>query len=167
MATAKSSRKRIRRRVGDVVCIPLGDEQYGFGRVLQEPLFAFYDFRNTRVPPISKIVESRVIFKIWVMNHAVTSGRWPVVGSAPLEPELAIEPEFCKEDPITGALTIYHQTKERPAALDECDKLEAAAVWEPHHVEGRLRDYFAGVPNATYEWLRPGRLPTGPRTKRH
>jgi hypothetical protein len=163
----RPNKKRFRRRVGDIICIPLGDSQYGFGRVLEEAVFAFYNLKCDKVPDVSRILSARVIFKVPVMDNSVTSGRWPIVGHAELEPELSVAPKFFMEDVITGRLSIYHQGEITPATPEECDKLEAAAVWEPHQVECRLRDYFAGVPNATYEWLRPGRIPGGPSTKRH
>jgi hypothetical protein len=60
---------------------------------------------------------------------------------------------FFKQDPISGELSIYWEEwrdgswHEEPATLDECAELERAAVWDPVHVEGRLRDHFAGTPN--------------------
>lgn len=33
---------RIKRNIGDVVVIPLREGRYGFGIVLEEPLFAFF-----------------------------------------------------------------------------------------------------------------------------
>jgi len=37
-------KRRVRRKVGDVVSIPLGDNRVAFGWVLEEPLFAFFDY---------------------------------------------------------------------------------------------------------------------------
>jgi len=36
----------------------------------------------------------------------------------------------------------------------EADELEQAAVWSPNHIEDRLRDHFAGVPNQWVEIMR-------------
>jgi len=76
-----------------------------------------------------------------------------------LSPESRTEPFFYKQDAITGRLALYHSTFastnwERPASREECAGLEAAAVWEPEHVEDRLRDHFAGRPNKWVESLR-------------
>lgn len=100
-----------------------------------------------------------VLFRIWVANHAVTRGRWPVIGRVAITPENSAEPFFYKQDAITGRLALYHSTFaatnwERPASLAECAGLEAAAVWEPEHVEDRLRDHFAGRSNKWVESLR-------------
>jgi hypothetical protein len=91
------------------------------------------------------------------MNHAVTRGRWQVIGSVPLsQEERSVPIRFFKQDALTGDLTIYWEgpepgeVHEVPATREECMGLERAAVWEPEHVEDRLRDHFAGRPN---KWL--------------
>ena len=82
-----------------------------------------------------------------------------MIGRNVLAPENREEPFFYKQDAITGRLTLYHsslaQTNwERTASLAECEALESAAVWEPDHVEDRLRDHYAGRPNRWVESLR-------------
>jgi hypothetical protein len=36
----------------------------------------------------------------------------------------------------------------RPARPEECIALERVAVWDPVHVEERIRDHYAGRPSA-------------------
>ena len=149
--------KRVRRREGDVVQIPLGNREWGFGRVLEDPLIAVYDLRSTDSLPLEEIQSAPVLFKIWVMNHAIKEGRWEVIGNAPLEPDLEEEVRFHKVDSITGALTIYWgDNNEVPASPEDCEGLERAAVWEPEHVEERINDHFAGREN---QWVSKFRVP--------
>jgi len=155
-----SVQKRTRRTIGQVVEIELGEGLKAYGRVLEEPLFAFYDkqAREGASPPLAEVVGWPVAFKIWVMNHAVTKGRWKVVGSLPLPADMQVRPDFFKQDAMNGGLSIYDYdaapSYERPATLAECEPLECAAVWDPEHVEDRLRDHFAGRPNKWVESLR-------------
>jgi hypothetical protein len=94
------------------------------------------------------------------MNDAITSGRWEVVGQIEIPEKLKSVPKFCKQDQISGALSIYQEIDdlaphyERPARAGECDGLETAAVWEAEHIEDRLRDHFSGKPNKWVEQLR-------------
>jgi hypothetical protein len=90
------------------------------------------------------------------MNYSVTDGIWPIIGHEPLSQELLQEPLLCKKDAITGQLTIYRDStgEEISATQEQCEKLEIAAVWEPSHVEDRLRDHFAGRPNKWANSLR-------------
>jgi len=140
-------RRRIKRKEGDIVAIPLSNSIYGFGVVLPEPLLAFLNIKSKTLDFPEKISDTDSLFKIWVFNDAVTSGRWPVVGHIELGDELLNSPEFFKQDPITGELSIYSNGVERTAKKHECVDLECAAVWEPEHVEDRLRDYFNGNEN--------------------
>ena len=150
------TRKRQRRRLGDVVQISLGDGRVGFGRVLESPLVAFYDLCSSEVPPLDVIVASPIAFKVWVMNYAIKDGDWPVIGNMPLADDLLERPRFYKQDPISKELSIYLGAgKEIPATMDEIEGLECAAVWEPEHAVDRLLDHLAGRENKWVESMRP------------
>lgn len=132
---------------GSVVRVPLDGDLYGYGLVLDEPLIAFFDIRASVEQPLDDIVASPVLFKLWVMNSAITRGRWEVVGKVGVPEEMRQSPVFFKKDAMNGKLTLYHDGQETPATREQCVELECAAVWEPQHVEDRLRDHFAGRPN--------------------
>lgn len=150
--------KRIRRRPGDIIKISLGQGRHSYAQVAEEPLIVFFDGAFTDEPSPHVVIGLPVLFRIWVHNDAVKNGIWPVIGNQPLAPENAVEPYFYKQDAITGALSLYHSSFaatgwERPASATECDGLECAAVWDPEHVEDRLRDHYAGPPNRWLESL--------------
>ena len=151
--------KRVRRRLGDILRIDLGQGVHSYGQVANEPLIVFFDAVFTEAPPPEQAVKLPVLFRICVHNDAVQKGVWAVVGNLPLAPENAVEPYFYKQDAISGALSVYHSSYadsgwEHPASEAKCEGLECAAVWDAEHVEGRLRDHFAGRPNASLESLR-------------
>ena len=151
--------KRIRRRPGDIVKISLGDGRHSYAQVADEPLIVFFDGAFAEEPSPDRVMDLPVLFRIWVHNDAVKKGLWPVIGNQPVAPENAAEPYFYKQDPITGKLSLYHSSFadtgwERPASATDCDGLECAAVWDPEHVEDRLRDHYASQPNRWVESLR-------------
>jgi hypothetical protein len=154
--------QRVRRTEGSILKVPLGAGKVAYGLVLREPVVAFFDreCEEGDVPPPEALLDTPVAFRLMVMNHAITQGRWPVVGRIPVPDALKIPPPFCKQDEITGRLSIYHEVEplaphyERHGTLEECRSLETAAVWDPEHVEDRLRDHFAGRPNIWVEQLR-------------
>jgi hypothetical protein len=156
------SSTRQQRIPGQVIEIALGQGKRSYARVLNEPLFAFYDkvYDINATPTLDEIITLPIAFKIDVMNSAVTSGRWSVIGKVDLSENLNDTPKFCKQDIITGELFIYQEVPElapyfeRRASFEECDGLETAAVWEAEHVEDRLRDHFAGQPNKWVEQLK-------------
>jgi len=107
------------------------------GQMLDEPEIAFFD-------PASP---DRLLFRLWVHKSAYTSGRWQKVGEEPIPKELAVQVPRFKKDPITGELSIYINGEETPAELKQCVNLECAAVWEPEHIEDRLRDHIENREN--------------------
>ncbi len=153
---AKGKRKKVKRIPGDILRIDIGDGAYCFGRVL-ETAVAFYDIKSRTTLKAEEIISRPIIFTIWVMDYAITKGDWPVIGHAPLEESLKVEPLFYKKDSISKRLVIYRDStgEEIPATPEECEKLECAAAWDPEHVVDRLRDHFAGRPNKWVESLRP------------
>jgi hypothetical protein len=156
-AIMSERKKRIRRKPGDFVAIPLGTGSYGFARVLPELLLAFYDRTSESLLDPSALRSVPVAFTVWVMNHPITDGTWPVLGYEPLPDALLIEPRFFKKDPISGSYSIYRDsTGEQTAATrEQCERLERAAVWEPKHIVDRLNDHFSGRPNKWVQSLRP------------
>ena len=157
-------KKMFERHEGQIVRIDLKDGTHAYGRVLKRPLFAFYDemYRDNQEPSLGEIIALSIAFKIDVMDYVISKGIWPVIGRAPLTPDLEEVSAFFKQDAMNGALSIYQEipelapTYERPATYEECLGLEVAAVWDPHHVEDRLRDHFAGRPN---KWVDRPRTP--------
>jgi hypothetical protein len=143
-----SKQKTGLRKLGNVVAIPLGDGTFAYGRVLREPLFAFYDLRTDQLAEACEVVRAPVAFTIWVMRRALTHGDWTVIGNVPIEEKMLKAPLFFKEDPLSGALRIYDgDTGEESAATREnCNQLERAAVWSRNHVVDRLVDHFHGRP---------------------
>lgn len=142
-----------RRTEGSLVEIALGGGLKAYARVLSDPLFAFYDIAEKPADP-KTLGDKQPIFKVWVMRRAVTSGRWPVVAKWPLETELMRPASFFKQDLISDRLSIYSEGNERPANIEECVGLEPAAIWSAEHIEDRLRDHIAGVPNRWVESLK-------------
>lgn len=147
--------KRFKRQVGDVIEIPLGDNRYGYGRILEDPLYAFYDVSTERHLAVEEVVGLPILFKIWVRDEAVKNQIWKIIGNKPLQSDLLEVPKFFKKDPINKKLSIYWKGKEVSASKEECAGLECAAVWDAEHVEDRLRDHFAGKPNRWVESMRP------------
>jgi hypothetical protein len=140
--------------IGAVVELELPSGRKGYARILANPLMAFYAVQSSEPMDLGQILRQPIAFKVWVMNSAITSGRWRVVGSAPVEAELEVSPWFFKQDPISNSLTLYRSGVERPATMEDCLGLECAAAWSAEHVESRLQDHLDGKPNKWVEALK-------------
>lgn len=152
-----STKRKVKRVIGDVLEIPLGRGQVGFALVLESPLVAFF---NVSAGPTelsaADVARYPAAFRIWVMHQPITDGEWPVIGHIDVAKEFAVPPWFFNEDPISGKITVCTgNAEERIPLPGEVDNLERAAVWSACHVEDRLRDHFAGTSNKWVISMRP------------
>lgn len=148
--------KRLKRIVGDVLKIELGDGTHSYAQVSSDPLVIFYDLKTAAALPMAEIVKLPVAFKMWVLNADLKKGVREKIGNAPVDLENLSQPMMFKQDRVDGRLALHHGSfadtnYEREATLAACRGLERAAVWEAAHVEDRLRDHFKGVEN---QWVR-------------
>ncbi|RVU83481.1 hypothetical protein EOL70_16565 [Leucothrix sargassi] len=84
-------------------------------------------------------------------KSAFNKSRWLKTGKQPIASDLAKEIPRFKKDIISGELSIYINNSDKPASLKECKDLECAAVWDPEHVEDRLRDHCGNKEN---KWVK-------------
>ncbi|MBX9661668.1 MAG: immunity 26/phosphotriesterase HocA family protein [Nitrospiraceae bacterium] len=152
----KKRKSIARRRPGDFLKIELGDGTHAYARVLDSTV-AFYGTRTTEDLSVEAISRLSIIFNVWVMDHPILEGDWPIIGHLLLPGDLNKEVLFFKKDPISRRLTIYRDStgEEFPATTEQCEKLECAAVWSPEHIVDRLVDFFENRPNKWYVSMRP------------
>ena len=133
-----------KRTIGDIVKIPLGDGTHAYARVLPDASLAFHDSRGTEELAVEDVVRKPILFFAAVMDHAIKKGRWPIAGHVTLNDNLQAPPRFIQNAFDKSRFEIYENGRIRPATRHECVGLERMAVWEPEHVEDRLRDHYAG-----------------------
>lgn len=145
--------------VGSIIQIHLGLDVVCYGQIVSKAEIAFFNNfgKEKSTGAISDICACPVLFVISVMNSAIKSGRWRVVGRQELSEELKRPRDYFIQDTINKKLSIYKSDDGsiRPAEIVEIDGLECAAVWDAAHVEDRLRDFHMGQKNVWTERLKP------------
>ncbi len=140
---------------GSFLRIPLVDGSFGYGRVLELPFDAFYNYRTTSPDSdLERIASKPILFRI-VVSHPYPKS-WELIGWREIEERLT-QPivQFSLEVGPARRCTIFDNLgNEREASPRECIGLEPATVWEPHGVENRLFDTFMGRPNAVLERIK-------------
>jgi len=142
-------------KIGAFVRIALADGSFGYGRLLDMPYAAFYNYR-TESPDsdLDRIASKPILFRIAVRHLALDA--WEFIGRRPLEEQLT-QPvvQFMQDIGNFRRCTIFDTAgNERAAEPQECIGLERAAVWEQHSVEERLLNDLLGQPNADKEHLK-------------
>jgi hypothetical protein len=139
-------------RPGSFLRIPLSDGSFAYGRVLELPFDAFYDYRTTSPDAnLDRIASKPVLFRIVVRHPHPKS--WELIGWREIEERLT-QPivQFRMEvGPLRRCWIFDSLGNSREASPQDCIGLEPAAVWESHGVEERLHDTFMGRPNASLE----------------
>lgn len=151
--------KRQQITVGSFFTVKLPCNKYGYGRILNNANYAFYDlFTTTEEADINNIINAKVLFIVSVYNDAINSGRWQKLGKMPLEENLMSLPMKFIQDPLDpNKFRLYdpNSGKMKDAERADCIGLEVAAVWEAYNVEERLCDHLAGKPN---QWVEESRI---------
>jgi Domain of unknown function (DUF4259)/Immunity protein 26 len=148
---------------GSVLRVDLDHQWHTYARIVaRAPKIAFYDCRvSAPEEDLLAIVKTPVLFVLAVGGRA-NSGDWPMVGHVPLEMAPIPIPEQFMQDIITGACQIVDEAfNARPAKPEECITLERVAVWDPVRVEERIRDHYAGRPNAHLAYMKVRLSPGG------
>jgi hypothetical protein len=122
----------------------------------RKPMIAFFDRRTSETEvDLESVIKSPVLFVVGVSHRDYEKGRWVRITHVPLEVAPIPIPDQFMQDVGTGKCRIVDEFfNERPATPQECVGMKKVAVWEAEGVEERLRDHYAGRPNAMFEYLK-------------
>jgi hypothetical protein len=143
---------------GNVIRKSVEDGWTYYGQLLEFPWAVFYR-RRTQDPDadIAAITASPVAFTVAAHKDLISMGEWRSIGSTGIPAGVAPPAEQAIWDDPDHCRIIDLQSNMRAATVEECDRLEVAAVWEPEHIEDRLSDVFAGRPDRWREAMIPRR----------
>jgi len=147
--------KRQKRTVGAIVKIPFDGKWFTYGQILDDAEVAVFDARTDCELPMDEITGRAMICRVAVSYHAITKDRWLKVGKSPISEVIkAPVPKYIQDILKPDRFEIYCNGEIRPSTREECIGLERAAVWEPEHVEERIRDHYSGKQNRWVDILR-------------
>lgn len=140
---------RQKETIGAFVRVPIDETYHTYGRIINNLVYAFYDFRTeSEISDFKLIEKSNILFKLIVHRSAVTKGYWKIIGLQELPEDLKIPVPFFTQTignhNDCSIVTDGNSIKVEPI---DCIGLERLAVWEHDHVEQRLKDYYNGVRN--------------------
>jgi hypothetical protein len=140
---------------GTYLQIPLQDGSFGYGRVLQNPYIAFYNYRTDKPSSDLDMIDLQpILFKQAVRFR--NENNWVDIGIKPLDVELT-KPivTFMQDLADFKKCTIFDsEGLEQNVSPEDCIGLERAEVWESFHIEQRLLDTFQGKENIAEMYAR-------------
>jgi hypothetical protein len=140
---------------GTFLRFPLADGSFGYGRALEPPHDAFYEYR-TESPDsdLDRIASKPILFRIAVRHEGLSA--WEAIGWREVDERLAQPIVHFKQSLGDFRRCIIFDTAGslRNVKPEECIGLERLIVWEQRGVEARLLDVFMGRPNDEVERMK-------------
>lgn len=134
---------------GALFKIPLSNVEFIYGRVAGGETIVVYDSKTSIEIPHQEILETKILFRIFVSNYVFTKQtleRWEIIAIYPLEKELKGVVEFFVQDMFNYSnIKIYEGDNQfRSATFDECKNLEHFSIWGHDNVVARINDFYLG-----------------------
>lgn len=144
--------KKVREKIGDIFQINLGHGTFGYGQVVSQSEYVFFDYFNDGASVDTNYIRNcPVLFRITVDSYVIRDRIWRILEKTPIaEKNLQRNSKF-SHDRFTNEYTIWTPEGKYPATPDEIQDLECLASWGHKSVEQRLRDHIAGRPNYDVE----------------
>jgi hypothetical protein len=108
-------RARKKEREGDFIQVEIAPSTYAYCRYVYPAEFMFYDFLSSApLVDISVLVDKSFILGIGVMLYATREGRWKIIATSALPPEvkeLSTQSGFVREG-VNSPMTAEHALRE-------------------------------------------------------
>ena len=141
--------KRQKETIGSIVELILENGKYAYAQLLENGT-AFFDYLAPTSLKDFSVLEGRgILFIVAIYKDVITHGHWLKVGKLPIRKELEILPlKFIQDAIHPDQFELYdpNSGKTTSVSKEECRGLERASVWDQHHIEDRIRDYYEGNP---------------------
>ncbi len=142
--------------------IPIEEGFHTYGRLLCRPHVQIFDCKTKDdIVDMNEIILRPVLFFVCISDYIINEGHWEKVGKVPyVEAEVEIPMRFVQDPYYLTVELVDAYGKREKTSIERCRELERSAIWEKESVEQRLRDHYAGRPNATVESLKVKELST-------
>ncbi|EGA68244.1 hypothetical protein VISI1226_03975 [Vibrio sinaloensis DSM 21326] len=74
---------KVKYEVGDIVMIPVSDDLFVFGRLLQDASIAIYSFVSQGLVDVFQLETKEVLFDPGVFDTNIANGEWKIIGNIP------------------------------------------------------------------------------------
>jgi hypothetical protein len=124
---------------GNVYAIPLADGKYAFCKKMHQESASIAVYKHIGDAIENTPKEEEYQFIVGVYIDVLKSGDWPLIENRPFSNEEESEPPPTYIlDSISGEYSQYYKGEITPSNKEACRGLEAAAVWDAHHIIDRI-----------------------------
>jgi hypothetical protein len=152
-------KKRIRRKPGQVLRIPLGKGVFGYCQTLPVSGCAFFDYKDDGVNTDPQfVIKQPVIFEIGVNDYVIQDGFWEVISVLPVNPEF---------DQSKRAFTYSSATGKTVRFSEKVGESSTKAPYNPRAFEQHLNNTYGAENVNSSTLLRPSERMVHMASQRH
>jgi hypothetical protein len=123
-------------KLGSIIAIPLPGKKFAFAKLFKDLTLGVYDLVSNKIEPVENVLKHKTSFFQAVVDTAIKSGKWPIIGEDPFPNEDAAwaPPKVTgvligkKVDPLK--LRLVHKMTHRPVTPKEAAGLDIAFLSE-------------------------------------
>ena len=124
-----------RKKLGDIVEIPLGSGLNAYARLYREGALGIY---KGKYHGFEEVPADTGYYR-FITLYASSLSKLKVVGNIPFLDEAdSWQPDMVAVDALTGKGRLYHHGQICDCSYEECKALEVCAVWELEHLVDML-----------------------------
>lgn len=138
--------KKSKKIIGSIIIIPISKHEYYYGRIIEDYVFVFYDYKSEfPTLDLTFIVNHEIIFAAMVNFNAIKTGDWEVIGKMELDDRHRKRPIFYQGDLINKSFYEYNvKALEKTLIYKTFEKggLQDGGIYSFENIKERLIAYF-------------------------
>jgi hypothetical protein len=134
--------------IGSVLIIPIADNEFYYGRIIEDYVFVFYDYKSA-IPNhnLEYIISHDILFAVLVNFQAIRTGDWEIIGKMELDDRHKKAPIFFQADFFNRNFyknNLQSLEKTLRCKTFESGGLQDGGIYSYENIKDRLVAYFNG-----------------------
>jgi len=133
---------KVKYEVGDIVMIPVSDDLFVFGRLLQDASIAIYSFVSQGLVDVFQLESEEVLFDPGVFDTNIANGEWKIIGNIPFRDadDSWPTPKYIQDVINPNKYRVYYKGDMQPAKKQYVEGLEKQVVYRPEELIKEIKN---------------------------
>ncbi|KZN60871.1 Imm26 family immunity protein [Pseudoalteromonas luteoviolacea] len=133
--------KRVKFKIGDIVKVPVVDNLFVYGRILNDASIEIYNKVFDELVDVNELKGLGVLFDCGIFSTAIKNGEWEIIGHIPFENEEDSwpKPKFIQDIINREKFCIYYKGERVQASKDEIINMDEQAMYKPEQLVERIK----------------------------
>lgn len=133
---------KVKYKVGDIVMIPVSDDMFAFGRLLQDASIAIYSFVSKGLVDVSRLESEEVLFDPGIFDTNIANGEWKIIGNIPFHDadDSWPTPKYIQDVINPDKYRLYYKGDIQPAKKQDIEGLERQVLYRPEELIKEIKN---------------------------